>query len=342
MRTISFAAVLAVTLTTIVPPIAMSADGDSLKTIQARGDLICGADGKRPGFSAPNSEGVWQGFDVDFCRAVAAAVLGDADKVKYIALSPAQRFPSLQSGEIDMLSRVTTLTLTRAVTLGINFAPVNFYSGTKIMVHKALNVDSALDLNGASMCIPPGSSQERAIADFFRRHNMEYNSVVIDNIKELGDAYLQNRCDGMASFEPGLALTRLRAGQTDDHVILPEDIEKEPLAPAIRGGDDQFFNIVTWVVYATFEAEEWGIDSTNVDDMLKSDNPKIQRFLGVSGDLGEKLGLSNDWAYQIVKQVGNYAEIFENNIGANAPLKLERGLNELWLNGGLHYPPPFQ
>jgi general L-amino acid transport system substrate-binding protein len=321
---------------------AAGADGDTVKAMKARGHLICGADGTRPGFSAPDSQGKWTGFDVDFCRAIAAAVLGEADKVKYIALTPVQRFPSLQSGEIDVLSRVTTWTLTRDTALGFNFGPINLYSGTKLMVHKSLGVKSGKELNGASVCVPPGTTIERNVADFFGNHKMKYTPVVIDNLKELHDAYLAKRCDVVSNFEPGLALVRLQSGKQDEHVILPEDLVKEPLGPVVRHGDEQFKDIVTWTVLATFQAEEWGINSKNVDQMLNSSDPEIQRFLGKTGDLGKKLGVPADWVYKIVKQVGNYEEIFENNIGKNAPLKLERGFNKLWKDGGLLYSPPFQ
>jgi len=320
----------------------MAAEGDTLKAIKSRDHLLCGSDGKRPGFSAPDSRGVWQGFDVDFCRAVAAAALGDAAKVKYVALTPAQRFTSLQSGDVDMLSRVTTRTLTRDAKLKSNFGPIVLYSGTKLMVRKSLRVTSAKQLGGASVCIPPGSSQERAIADFFERNKMTFKPVVIDNIGELSNVYLGGRCDVMANFEPGLALIRMQASNPDDHVILPEDIEKEPLAPVVRHGDDQFFDIVTYAVYATMEAEELGISSANVDAMLESRDPAVQRFLGKTGDLGDSLGLPANWAYLIAKQVGNYGEIFERNIGKNSPLKLDRGRNQLWTNGGLIYAMPFQ
>lgn len=339
-RSLVLGAALSVALATVGG--AQAADGDTIKAITDRGHLLCGSDGKRAGFSAPDSRGVWQGFDVDFCRAVAAAILGDAKKVKYIPLSPAQRFPALQSGDVDILSRVTTRTLTRDTKLRLNFAPITLYSGTKMMASKSLGVKSGKELNGASVCIPPGSSQERAISDFFDRNGISFKAVVIDNIGELSNAYLSGRCDVMANFEPGLALIRLQSDKPDDHVILPDDIEKEPLAPAVRHGDDQFLDTVTYVVYATMEAEERGISSANVDNMLSSSDPGVQRFLGKTGDLGEKLGLPANWAYQIIKQVGNYAEIFERNIGKGTPLGLMRGRNELWLNGGLHYAMPFQ
>lgn len=333
---------LALTLGLIISGSAYAAEGDTVRAIKKNGHVICGSDGKRPGFSAPDSKGVWQGFDVDFCRAVAAAILGDADKVKYVGLSPAQRFPALQSGDVDILSRVTTRTQTRDTKLGLNFAPITLYSGTKMMVNKSLGVKSGKELNGASICIPPGSSQERAISDFFDRNKISFKAVVIDNIGEIANAYLSGRCDAMASFEPGLALIRLKSNSPQDHIILPEDIEKEPLAPAVRHGDDNFFDIVTYTVFATMEAEERGINSANVDKMLGSIDPGIQRFLGKTGNLGENMGLPADWAYQIIKQVGNYEEIFERNIGKGTALGLSRGLNELWLNGGLHYSMPFQ
>ena len=321
---------------------AQAADGDTIKAITDRGHLLCGADGQRPGFSAPDSQGVWRGFDVDFCRAVAAAILGDADKVKYFGLSSAQRFPAIQSGDVDILSRVTTRTLTRDTKVGLNFAPITLYSGTKMMVRKSLGVTSGKELNGASVCIPPGSSMERAISDFFDRNGISFNAVVIDSINEISNAYLSGRCDVMANFEPGLALIRLKSDAPGDHIILPDDVEKEPLAPAVRHGDDQFFDVVTYTVFATMEAEERGISSANVDEMLGSSDPGVQRFLGKTGALGEKLGIRADWAYQIVKQVGNYAEIFARHIGKDTPLGLSRGRNELWLNGGLHYAMPFQ
>lgn len=333
---LSMAAVMAATVG------ALAADGPTLAAVKQRGQIICGSDGTRPGISAPDTKGVWRGFDVDFCRVVSAAIFGDPDKVKYVALTPVQRFPALQSGEIDLLSRVTTHTLTRDATLGFDFAPVNFHAHTALMVRKDLGVKSGKELDGASVCVPPGTSIERNIADFWELNKIKYKPLVIDNLKELNDAYLAKRCDVMANFLPGLATIRTyQAPNPADHIILPDVLEKEPLAIAIRQGDPQWKDIVSWVVYATFEAEEHNIDSKNVDEMLKSKSPAVQRFLGVSGDLGEKLGVRKDFAYQIVKKVGNYKEIWDNNIGANSPLKLDRGLNKLWRDGGVLIAPPF-
>ena len=323
-------------------PQAQAADGPTLKEVKARGQLICGTDATRPGIAAPDSKGVWRGFDVDFCRAVSAAIFGDADKVKYVALTSVQRFPSLQTGEIDMLSRATTKTLTRDTVLGLNFGPVNMYAHTALMVHAELGVKEGKELDGASVCVPQGTTIEKNIADFWAQKNISYKPVVIESLKEVNDSYLAKRCDVLASFLPGLALIRARmAPNPADHVILPDVLVKEPLGPVVRHGDDQWFDIVTWATYATFEAEEKGITSANVDQMLKSDDPEIRRFLGISGDNGEKLGVRKDWAYQIVKQIGNYGEIWENNIGKNSPLKLERGYNKNWRDGGLLYSPVF-
>lgn len=321
---------------------ALAADGPTLAAVKQRGQIICGSDGTRPGISAPDNKGVWRGFDVDFCRTVSAAIFGDPDKVKYVALTPVQRFPALQSGEIDLLSRVTTYTLTRDASLGFDFAPINFYAHTALMVRKDLGVKSGKELDGATVCVPPGSSIERNIADYWELNKIKYKPLMIDNLKELNDAYLTKRCDVMANFLPGLATIRTyQAPNPDDHIILPDVLEKEPLAIVIRQGDPQWRDIVSWTVFATFEAEEHNIDSKNVDEMLKSKNPAVQRLLGVSGDLGDKLGVRKDFGYQIIKKVGNYKEIWDNNIGANSPLKLDRGLNKLWRDGGVLYSPPF-
>ncbi|MBI4184930.1 MAG: amino acid ABC transporter substrate-binding protein [Proteobacteria bacterium] len=333
----------ALTAALFLTPSAEAADGPTLAAAKARGQLICGSDGTRPGISAPDSRGVWRGFDVDFCRAISAAVFGDPDKVKYIPLTPVQRFPALQSGEIDVLSRVTTHTLTRDTAVGFDFAPINMYAHTAIMVHKELGVTEGKQLDGASVCVPPGSTIERNVADFWQQKKIKYKPVVIENLKELNDAYLAKRCDVMANFLPGLATVRAyQAPKPEDHIILPDVLVKEPLAMAVRHGDNQWADIVRWVVYATFETEEKGVNSKNADEMLKTQDPEVQRLLGVSGDLGEKLGVRKDFVYQIVKKVGNYEEIWENTVGKNSPLKLDRGLNKLWRDGGLLYSPPFQ
>ncbi|MEX2643666.1 MAG: amino acid ABC transporter substrate-binding protein [Acetobacterales bacterium] len=324
-------------------PVAHAADGPTVKAIKDRGALICGSDGTRPGISAPDSQGRWGGFDVEFCRAVAVAIFGDREKVRFIPLTPVQRFPALQSGEIDVLSRSTTKTLTRDTVLGFNFAPVHMYAHTALMVHKELGVTEGGQLDGASVCVPPGTTIERNIADFWTQKKISYRPVVIENLKELNDAYLAQRCDVMANFLPGLALIRaVQAPDPSAHVILPDVLVKEPLAMAVRHGDDRFFDIVTWTVYATFEAEEKGLTSKNIDEMRNSDDPEIQRMIGEKSDLGEKLGVQPDWVYQIVKQVGNFGEIWEANVGKDSPLGLDRGLNKLWRDGGVLYAPPFQ
>ncbi len=331
-------AALAVAL--LVAPQTQAADGPTLKAVKERGRLICGVDGTRPGIAALDSKGVWRGFDVDFCRAVSAAIFGDADKVKYVPLNPVQRFPALQGGEIDLLIRVTTKTLTRDTALGFNFAPMNMYAHTAIMVHKELGVKEGKELDGASVCVPQGSTIEKNAADFAARKNITLKYVTIENLKELNDSYLTKRCDVMINFLPGLALIRaIQAPNPADHVILPDVLVKEPLGPAVRHGDDQWLDIVSWSVYATFEAEEKGLTKANVDQKLKSNDPGIRRFLGISGDNGEKLGVRKDYAYQIVKQLGHYGEIWERNIGKDSPLKLDRGLNTNWRHGGLLYSP---
>ncbi len=295
------------------------------------------------GFSNPDSAGAWTGLDVDFCRAVAVALFNDPNKVRFTALSAQQRFPAIQSGEVDLLSRNTTWTLTRDTSVGLNFAPVTYYDGQGFMVAKNLGVTSAAGLNGATVCVQSGTTTELNLADFFRARNMQFNPVVIESIDEVNAAYFAGRCDVLTSDASQLAGIRASvASNPDDHIILPEIISKEPLAPAVRQGDDQWFDIVKWTVYATIQAEELGITSKNVDEMLQSKNPEIQRLLGVSAGMGKALGLDEKWAYNIIKTVGNYGEIFERNVGVATPLKLERGLNALWTNGGLQYAMPFR
>ncbi|MGE0716499.1 MAG: amino acid ABC transporter substrate-binding protein [Alphaproteobacteria bacterium] len=343
MRMASILALAAAGWAAFAVPASIAADGQTLAAVKQRGHLICGGDGNRPGISAPDAKGDWKGFDVDFCRVVAAAIFGDPDKVKFIALTVVQRFPSLQSGEIDVLSRSTTHNLTRDTTLGFDFSPITMYAHTALMVHKDLGVKAGKELDGASVCVPPGSSIERNVADFWEQNRIKYTPVVIENLKELNDAYLAHRCDVVANFLPGLATVRAyQAAKPEDHVILPDVLLKEPLAIAYRQGDAQWKDIVNWAVYATFEAEEKGISSKNVDEALKSRDPEVQRLLGVTADLGDKLGVRKDFVYQIVKKVGNYEEIWERNVGKDSPLKLDRGLNRLWRDGGVLYSPPFQ
>jgi general L-amino acid transport system substrate-binding protein len=314
--------------------------GPTLDTIKKNGYIRCGVNTGLGGFSLPDSSGHWTGLDVDFCHAFAAAVFGDAEKVKFVPLSSEQRFTALQSGEIDVLSRNTTWTITREGDLGTLFAPVTYYDGQGFMVPKNLGVKSAKDLNGAAICVQPGTTTEQNLADYFIANGIKYTPVVIDSLAQVNAAFFAGRCDVYTDDASGLAAVRAAAPNPDDYVILPERISKEPLAPDVRQGDDEWFNIVRWTVFATIQAEESGITSTNVDTFADTKNPDIQRILGLVPGTGKSLHLDDKWAYNIVKQVGNYGEIFERNVGANTPLKLDRGLNALWNNGGLMYAPP--
>ncbi len=323
---------------------SMAADGPTLAKIKERGELHCGVHQGRYGFASTDSKGKYTGLDVDFCRAVAAATLGDSEKVKYIPMSSVQRFPALQSGEIDMLSRTTTVTLTRDSSLGLHFGPPTFYTGTGFMVRKAIKVTKVEEMDGATICVLPGSTTEKNIAALFRARGMKYTPVVIENSKEMLGAYFSERCDVMAMDQAGLpGHQRFDAKNPDDHVILEGVFSKEPLAIGVRQGDDQWYDIIKWVTFATFNAEELGVHKANVDEMKKSSgNPDVKRMLGAGGDLGKKLGLDNEWAYRIIKQVGSYKDIYDNNFGDKSPLKLPRGPNELWTKGGLIYGFPMK
>jgi general L-amino acid transport system substrate-binding protein len=312
----------------------------TLESVRSRGVLACGVNTGLAGFSQPDSKGVWRGIDVDVCRAVAAAVFGDASKVRYVPATTQQRFTSLQSGEVDLLSRNTTWSFSRDAGLGFNFVGVNFYDGQGFMVWKKLKVKSAKDLNGATICVQPGTTTELNLADWFRANRMTFKPVVIDKLEEVLNAYFAGRCDVFTTDMSGLVAVRgSRAPNAADHVILPEVISKEPLGPLVRHGDDRWFDIVKWSLFAMIEAEEMGLTSKNIDQALSSKDPSVQRFVGVSGDLGKMLGLDNRWAFNIVRQVGNYGESFEANL---KPLGFERGQNALWKNGGLMYSPPIR
>ncbi|MBB3312219.1 general L-amino acid transport system substrate-binding protein [Rhizobium sp. BK196] len=321
---------------------ASAASATTLGDVKAKGFVQCGVNTGLAGFAAPDASGNWSGFDVDFCRAVSAAVFGDPNKVKFTPLSAANRFPALQSGEIDVLARNTTWSINRDTALGLNFRYVNYYDGQGFMVRKSLNVKSALELSGASVCVQSGTTTELNLADYFKANNLQYNPVVFEKLDEVNAAYDSGRCDVYTTDQSGLYSLRLTLKNPDEHMILPEIISKEPLAPAVRQGDDQWFDIVSWVGYAMINAEEFGITQTNVDEMKNSPNPDIKRFLGVEADtkIGTDLGLTNDWAYNIVKNVGNYGEVFEKNIGQGSQLKIARGLNALWNKGGIQYAPP--
>ncbi|MBB5572422.1 MULTISPECIES: amino acid ABC transporter substrate-binding protein [Rhizobium] len=321
---------------------ASGASASTLSDVKAKGFVQCGVNSALLGFSQPDASGNYAGFDVDLCKAVAAAVFGDVTKVKYTPLSAKDRFTALQSGEIDLLSRNTTWTINRDTALGLNFRPVTYYDGQGFMVRKELNVKSALELSGAAVCVQSGTTTELNLADYFKTNNLQYNPVVFDKLEEVNAAYDSGRCDVYTTDQSGLYALRLTLKNPDDNVVLPEIISKEPLGPAVRQGDDQWFDIVSWTAYALINAEEFGITQKNVDEMKNSANPDIKRFLGAEqgSTIGTDLGLTNDWAYNIIKGVGNYGEVFDRNIGAGSPLKIQRGLNALWNKGGIQYAPP--
>ncbi|MCG8419235.1 MAG: amino acid ABC transporter substrate-binding protein [Proteobacteria bacterium] len=315
---------------------------NTLAAVKNKGFLSCGVNTGLPGFSAPDSSNKWTGIDVDVCRAVAAAVLGDATKVKYTPLTAKERFTALQSGEIDILSRNTTWTHTRDTSLGLNFAGVNYYDGQGFMVKKALGVKSAKELDGAVMCIQAGTTTELNLADYFRYNNLKYKSVTFDTTDQTREGFEANRCDVLTSDQSQLYGLRTKLNDPDSAIVLPEVISKEPLGPSVRQGDDAWFNVVRWTLSAVINAEELGVTSQNVDQMKSSNNPEIKRLLGVTGDMGAKLGLDGSWALQAIKQVGNYSEIFERNVGSGSPLKISRGLNALWNKGGIMFAPPIR
>src|SRR5271154_1843337 len=314
----------------------------TLKAVKDRGELVCGANGTLAGFGLPDPQGNWVGFDVDFCRAIAAAIFNDPAKVKFTPLTPGNRFTALQSGEVDVLSRNTTWTMSRDTTLGIDFAAVNYYDGQGFMVRKSLKVNSALELNDAAVCVQQGTTTELNLADFFRANHMSLKTVTFATADEAIKAYDSSRCDSYTTDSSGLYAERLRLADPSAHVVLPEIISKEPLSPAVRQGDDAWEDMVRWTHYAMIVAEELGVSQKSVDAMLKSDAPDVRRLLGVEGQFGEALGLSNDWAYRIIKLVGNYGESFDRNIGQGSPLKIARGLNALWTKGGLQYGLPIR
>ena len=330
---------LALTATAATPAFAQGSGSATLDAVKARGVLACGIAGAVPGFSLPDSQGVMRGLDADTCRTVAAAVFGDATKVKFVPTTSTNRFTALQSGEIDMLSRSTTWTLGREANLGFEFAGVNYYDGTGFLVKKALGVKDAKELNGATVCVQPGSTTELADADFFRVNNMKFTPILIQDLAEIQSAFLSGRCDAYSTDSSQLATFRATQPVKEDFVLLPNIISKEPLGPVVRKGDDKWFDIVRWSYFAAVAAEEYGITSKNVDEMLNSTSPDVRRLLGVEGDMGKALGLDNKWAYNIIKQVGNFGEYWEANIAA---LGVPRGINAVWNKGGLHYAPPIR
>jgi general L-amino acid transport system substrate-binding protein len=319
---------------------ASAASAATLDTVKQKGQVTCGTNPGLAGFGVPDDKGNWSGLDVDSCRAIAAAIFNDPTKVKFVPLSAKDRFTALQSGEVDVLIRNSTWTMSRDTTLGIVFTGVNYYDGQGFMVRKKLGVASALELNGASVCTQQGTTTELNLADFFRANKIKYEVVAFAAADETLKAYDAGRCDAFTTDASGLYAERLKLTNPDEHIVLPEIISKEPLGPSVRKGDDQWFALVKWVGYALLNTEELGVTKANVDQMVKSENPELKRLLGVEGKYGEGIGLTNDWVVRIVKGVGNYGEIFERNVGEGSRLKIKRGLNALWNKGGLQYAPP--
>jgi general L-amino acid transport system substrate-binding protein len=328
---------------TVAAMAAGAASAGTMDDVKARGKLNCGVTTGLVGFAAPDANGVWEGFDVSVCRAVAAAVLGDPAAVEFVTTTGQTRFTALASGEIDMLARNTTWTFSRDVDLKFEFVGVNYYDGQGFMVPKSLGVSSAKELDGATVCIQTGTTTELNLADFFRANNISYEPVPIETNAEAQQQYLAGACDVYTTDASGLAATRATFENPGDHAVLPEIISKEPLGPLVRHGDNEWGDVVRWSLNAMIAAEEMGITSANVDSMAAgTNNPEINRILGTEGELGAMLGLDKDWAMRIIKSVGNYAEVFEKNIGESTPIGLARGLNAQWTNGGLLYTPPFR
>ncbi|WP_324132286.1 amino acid ABC transporter substrate-binding protein [Bosea sp. (in: a-proteobacteria)] len=337
---IAFAALLACAATALAP--AANAQTPLLATVKNRGHLVCGVSPGLAGFGLPDAQGQWAGLDVDLCRGIAAAVFDDPMKVKFTPLSSKDRFTALQSGEVDLLSRTSTWTMARDTSLGLSFAGVNYYDGQAFLVKKTLGVDSALKLNGASICLQQGTTTELNVADYFRKNGIKYEPVTFDKGDEAITAFQSGRCDALTDDSSALYALRLKLVKPDEAIVLPEIISKEPLGPVVRSSDMPWFNLVKWVHFAMLNAEELGVTQANVEQQKSSTNPEIRRLLGVEGKFGEAIGLTPDWAYRIVKHVGNYGEAFERNVGAGSVLKIARGKNDLWTKGGLQYAPPIR
>ena len=340
-RLLQGAAIAATLMVSALPAFAQGGDSPTMTTIRNRGQLVCGVSTGVAGFSLPDSQGVWRGIDADTCRAIAAAVLGDANKIRFSPLTTTNRFTALQSGEVDVLVRSTTWTLGREANLGLVFAGVNFYDGTGFLVKTSLGVKSVKDLNGATICVQPGTSTELAISDYFRKNSLKFTPILIQDLSEIENTFLNGRCDAYSTDMSGLASFRFQQGpKANDFMLLPEVISKEPLGIMVRKGDDKFFDVARWTFFALLQAEESGVTSKNVEDMAKSTtDPDTRRLLGLEGDLGKALGLDNRFVVNVVKGVGNYGEIWERDI---TPLGIPRGLNNLWTKGGLQYPPPIR
>ncbi|MEQ1648403.1 MAG: amino acid ABC transporter substrate-binding protein [Hyphomicrobiaceae bacterium] len=314
----------------------------TLERVKARGHLICGTSQGVPGFSAPDDKGNWTGFDTDFCRALAAAIFNDPNAAKYVSLSSKDRLIALQSSSIDVLARTTTWTSSRDTGQGVQFTAINYFDGQGFLVRKSLNVKSGKELNGATVCVSQGTTNELNLADFTRTNNIKLNVLTFSNTNETAKGYDTGRCDVYTTDRSQLAAQRLQFAKPDDHILLPDTISKEPLGAWVRKGDDQWFTFVRWTLFAMLLAEEHGVTKANIDEMLKSTNPEIRRLLGLEGDPGVQFGVTNDWAVRIIRHVGNYGETFERHLGPKTPVALDRGLNKLWTQGGLHYAPPIR
>lgn len=318
------------------------AEAQTLKAVQDRGSLICGVNQGLEGFAIKDDKGQWSGFDVDFCRALAAAIFNDPTKVQYAPLSAEQRFSALKNKEIDVLSRNSTWTLGREGDYGIVFAGVTYYDGQAFLVPKSRNLQSALELDGSTVCVQPGTTTELNLADYFNANHMKYQTVHVGDAADMIKAYEAGQCNVMTTDESGLFAIRQQLAKPGDSMILPDVISKEPLGPAVRQDDMQWFNIVKWVNFAMIDAEELGVSSKTIDDALKSEKPAVKRLVGTEGDFGKPLGLSSDWAVRVIRAVGDYGEVFDRNVGAHSKLAIPRGLNELWNNGGIQYAPPIR
>jgi general L-amino acid transport system substrate-binding protein len=318
------------------------AAAQTLAKVRDRGELVCGVSHGLAGFSSRDGNGNWTGFDVDLCRAIAAAIFADAGKVRFVPLDAAARFPALRAGEIDLLSRNSTWTMSRETAFGLMFAAITYYDGQGFLVRKVLNAESALDLDGKAFCLQTGTTGELNVADYFRANNLTYRPVARASLDEIIKAYDSEHCDVFATDVSQLHAERLKLTKPDEHVILPDVISKEPLGPVVRQGDDQWFNVVKWTHFAMVNAEELGVSTKTIDRAMRSEKPEVKRLVGTAGTFGEEAGLSNDWAARVIRLVGNYGEVFERNIGAKSPLGIPRGLNQLWTMGGIQYAPPIR
>ena len=320
--------------------LVLPAAAGTLDNVRSRGVLNCGANGQLPGFGLPDSQGTWTGFDVDYCRAYAATIFNDPSKVKFVALTAKDRFTALQAGDIDVLARNTTWSSSRETQLGLHATGATYFDGQGFIIRKNLRVNSALELSDASVCIQQGTTTELNLADYFRANRMKLKTVTFAQLDEALKAYDTGRCDAFTADASALYGIRLKLAHPDEHVVLPEIISKEPLSPFVRQGDDQWFNIIRWVHFVMLNAEEFNVNKSNVDEQLKSENPEIKRLLGSEQNYGEQFGLTKDWAYRVIKLVGNYGEVFDRNLGQGSPLKISRGLNALYTKGGIQYGPP--